>query len=832
MRLRAGLIKKSRLGAGWPRRYRGTVTRGPFSYVIVAAFVVAALLALPAAASAATIAPNTTADDLTVNGNCSLREAIRAINLGFLPIDACTNSTPAENFGTNDTINLAPGATYDLTIMGDDEVDGLTGDLDILKDLTINGNAASLPTVRGSIPDGDRVLHASSTTSLALNSLIVDDGELDVGTLEGRGGNIYYQGGVGEALTLDNVDVTSGLVDRNQVGDNGGGIAADNGGMVTIQNASTISGNVAGVADGISYSGGGVFITGPGTDLLIANSTVSNNSAGKSDASNTAVVSGVGGGVFLNATGTSTAIFDTVNFAGNTAGGGGFGAADGSGGAVAASEPGTPTITFNGGEIANNVAGGGFSGADGNGGGLSTRDIGGTVILDGVNVHDNAAGNGPASNGFGGGIHILADAIAPTNLVITGGQVNDNQAALGAGAIGLGGGIALDSFLEPSNLTVNGTEISQNQVGTTSGFGGGIYMNSEAPGALDIDSATISSNTTVQNGGGGIHRVSAQSPTDSIDNTSIRGNTAGDGGGISYETIPHATDGLQITGSTISGNTANGAGPDKGGGGILTQSNVSLLNSTIANNTTGTSDDAKGGGIYGRMGGAGEPFITLNHTTVSGNSAPNTTGGSLFLEGATNSNKTQIRASIIAGGTAAANPNCFVANDGMIVSNGFNVEQATDECQLDAGGDLVMAPSAGLGTLGNNGGPTQTIPLLAGSPAVDRVTSGCPPPPADQRGSARAFPAGGSCDSGSYELQDVDGDGVRDTSDSCPNQVGPASNGGCPLPVATQPPPITLIPTTTQVENPECATLRAKLKKAKSKKKKRKLRKRLRALGC
>jgi hypothetical protein len=35
---------------------------------------------------------------------------------------------------------------------------------------------------------------------------------------------------------------------------------------------------------------------------------------------------------------------------------------------------------------------------------------------------------------------------------------------------------------------------------------------------------------------------------------------------------------------------------------------------------------------------------------------------------------------------------------------------------------------------------------------------------------------------------DADGDGIEDIGDKCPNQVGPASNKGCPLPVVVQTP--------------------------------------------
>jgi hypothetical protein len=51
-----------------------------------------------------------------------------------------------------------------------------------------------------------------------------------------------------------------------------------------------------------------------------------------------------------------------------------------------------------------------------------------------------------------------------------------------------------------------------------------------------------------------------------------------------------------------------------------------------------------------------------------------------------------------------------------------------------------------LGTLGNYGGFTQTIPLGAGSPAIDGTSSNCPA--TDQRGVSRSSPA---CDIGAYE---------------------------------------------------------------------------------
>src|SRR5262245_13519595 len=88
--------------------HRGSAKRAITGAVSVAI----ALLAAPGA-HAATIAPSTLADDNTANGNCTLREAVRAANANTA-VDAC-----AAGDGT-DTITLA-GGRYALSV-------GPTGD--------------------------------------------------------------------------------------------------------------------------------------------------------------------------------------------------------------------------------------------------------------------------------------------------------------------------------------------------------------------------------------------------------------------------------------------------------------------------------------------------------------------------------------------------------------------------------------------------------------------------------------------------------------------------------------------------------------------------------
>ncbi|MEJ2330883.1 MAG: CSLREA domain-containing protein [Gammaproteobacteria bacterium] len=75
-----------------------------------------------------TIAVDTTVDDITVNGNCTLREAIEAANSDSA-VDAC----PAGN--GKDTI-LLPAGVYSLTLSGNDEDSNNSGDLDLRSDLS------------------------------------------------------------------------------------------------------------------------------------------------------------------------------------------------------------------------------------------------------------------------------------------------------------------------------------------------------------------------------------------------------------------------------------------------------------------------------------------------------------------------------------------------------------------------------------------------------------------------------------------------------------------------------------------------------------------------
>lgn len=95
-------------------------------------------------------------------------------------------------------------------------------------------------------------------------------------------------------------------------------------------------------------------------------------------------------------------------------------------------------------------------------------------------------------------------------------------------------------------------------------------------------------------------------------------------------------------------------------------------------------------------------------------------------------------------------------------SNGSNWDDDAS-CLFGAGpGDHSNGGDPQLGSLANNGGPTQTQPPLTGSPLIDAIPdSACQTAPlatgiaTDQRGLPRPSPAGGACDIGAVEIQVV-----------------------------------------------------------------------------
>jgi hypothetical protein len=278
------------------------------------------------------------------------------------------------------------------------------------------------------------------------------------------------------------------------------------------------------------------------------------------------------------------------------------------------------------------------------------------------------------------------------------------------------------------------------------GFGAGIFNN----GTLTVKNSTISGNHAVSgraSGGGGIYN----SGKASINNSTISGNSASAGsisqrlvavGGGIYNSGGKVT----INNSTISGNSASafGYGGEAQGGGIDND-----FGTLTINNSTVTGNNASSYYSYGSGGGIAGSTVTINNSTVSGNGASSHYGKAY---GGGISASATLQNSIVANNPSGGN--C----GGNMTSKGYNLS-SDGTCNFNGPGDLNNTDPL-LGQLGNYGGPTQTIPLLSGSPAIDAGNpSGCSDGQGhllktDQRGKPRPDKEDiGGCDMGAFERQ-------------------------------------------------------------------------------
>jgi hypothetical protein len=223
---------------------------------------------------------------------------------------------------------------------------------------------------------------------------------------------------------------------------------------------------------------------------------------------------------------------------------------------------------------------------------------------------------------------------------------------------------------------------------------------------------------------------------------------------------------MTIKNSTVSGNSALAEG-----GGILSHgilSRLTLINSTVS----GNSAVLDGGGIWNDSFGVILFNATITNNTSNANFGPTGTGGGIFNDDT--ESVVYFQNTILAGNFEGS---AFGECAGTINSNGNNLMQnVPGDCAV-SGQPVTFVASPGIGSLRNNGGPTQTHALLPGSPAIDAGnTSGCRDQAGallwlDQRGFRRT--AGSRCDIGAYEFgsgpivsvlpdADFDGDGKAD----------------------------------------------------------------------
>jgi predicted outer membrane repeat protein len=736
---------------------------------------------------------NSTADILSPSaGVVTLRSAIQACN-GSLG---------------NNVIDLTVAGNYQITIPPAGSDDNSTGDFNILANpggsllientsggvVTINGNRldrlfnieAFGPTFTvsligftitgGSQPaSGGGAIFNPDGAVLNLSQMVLTDNSA------ARGGAIFTTGttsllddvitnnqalsGNGGAIATVSTDnailaVTDTTVANNTTAANGGGI--DSPGITLLVTGSTFYGNVA--SGGSGGAGGGAVSIGTGS-VNIANSTLFGNLAPQ----------GEGGAVNSNFNASFT--FTNCTIDGNSANVGG--------GIAAISQPaflGNTIVAGNTasagsdvfgsfGSLGHNLIGitdGSFNSWDGSDKtGTAAQpldaDLGPLVNYGGPTATQAMMPNSPAIDA--GDVSLAIDAsnnplttdqrgqpygrvvgasvdigaleeqplaqplVVTTNLDTNPlpGQLSLRQAIQAANASAGPDTITFDPSLNGQVITLSGTALPDITDGLTIN-GAGIAIDGNAVSGLFTIQSGVSvslNDMTLSNGsdgtGGAINNLGNLSVTD----CTLTGNAASvAGGAVSNQGT------LTLTNCTLSGNNCQ-----QQGGAIANSGTLTIVNSTVVYNHDNLGNSAVvSGGIYNAAGS-----LSLDNTIVAGNtknSGPASPGDIAVGGGTITGRYNLIGDPSSAGGLTAANHN--VLGDG----NGH----------LEPASLVIVGTSPA-----NNGGPTLTFALAAGSPAIDAgnntlaVDAGSQSLATDQRGTGFARVVHFSVDIGSFE---------------------------------------------------------------------------------
>ena len=347
-------------------------------------------------------------------------------------------------------------------------------------------------------------------------------------------------------------------------------------------------------------------------------------------------------------------------------------------------------------------------------------------------------------------------------MVDDGGSLDLSNVTLSNGSIPSGDIHGGGAILSRSVLTVTAVSFLNNQsMGTT---GGGAIDNHDT-GQLTITRSTFTGNSALQ--GGAIedeatlcHTTTPVCGQGTITDSTFTNNSSSVNGGGAFESQldgpnpalictppwPQAASCQEAGGAhdTLIRDTFSGNMAMTEGGAIANFGTTTVSNSTIYNNgITGTSTAGDGGG--GGIQNTGS--ISVIQSTLAANESQFGANVHDFNDTVhqTSPPTTALGMSIVTGGVTGVNCSGSIA----VVDNGYNLDSGTS-CGFTNNALNSTAPK--LGALASNGGITQTMALLSGSPAVDAIpaaVSGCAGS-TDQRGVNR--PQNSNCDIGAFEV--------------------------------------------------------------------------------
>ena len=540
----------------------------------------------------------------------------------------------------------------------------------------ITSNAASddgggLYVAQGTVNIDGTSNYPTVTTNSATNDgggVYVDDGEVRIRRAKilsntatnGSGGGVYVAKGdvnINYWRADDNVpdswvqqgESAASEIKSNTAKINGGGIYTHNGyvrakGKVEghVNQKIQIHGNTAQTG-----SGGGIFCYGSDaskTYVLLENVELKNNLVTGNTASQLPVVSGCGGGIYLQ-----TGIIDIAkcNLQGNKAyvNGGGINNHSGSilvkGCLIGGDDP-----------ADGNVAGTANSSGEGKGGGIYTLsgDITVTDLQRGSTLYESKIANNKAYYN-GGGLNTHEGKITITGTHDNHIEILDNQSTTGSG-----GGVYCRGT-NPATVYIDFTHVDIKN-NTAEINGGGIYLDK---GKIQITDAIVQTNLA-QLDGGGVYNNSGNIDVkgcliggDTYYNSGAgAGNKANQSGGGIYthagnidiqdyidETVPNA---ILHCKTKISHNEAA-----QNGGGINTHSGTITVNYDSSTGEERETDHeieitynkaSKGGGIYAHQGTiiAAKALVDYNEATENGGGINNHSGDITFYGGSLSNN--------------------------------------------------------------------------------------------------------------------------------------------------------------------------------------------------
>lgn len=460
-------------------------------------------------------------------------------------------------------------------------------------------------------------------------------------------------------------------------------------------------------------------------------------------------------------------------------------------------------VTLKSVSVTNNTATGAYNSnsalSSGFGGGAYVNNAG-TVSIAQSNFDNNIAGRGDAGLGIQSvsGVYL-------TDVTANGNTVNANNAASSI----YYGGLFIDSNttviatrVQASNNTLNaaantGANCGGAWIGNTSGtlmvvdssFSGNTVNNGSNGGlciqgnrgAATFDRIAVNNNRTTKTG----TEWTGQSGLNTGDNTNltirnstVAGNTTPQNTAVSFgasfsdhtntnaavSPLPPTTSTLLVENTTISGNTSGGSFAAY----VATPGLYTFRNVTIANNAVGTGTSGCGGGISidafnPNTAGSNAVQVIVQNSTIARNTVAQCQAA--FALSAWNA---------LASAQGPVNGSAVIESSVLgkeFVGSGKDVIWTSDASKVtltktlveDGAGPLsaqcgtngnLCSVDAKLEALGNNGGTTQTMRLLPGSPAVNAGSN-----PAglafDQRGAVRLI--GAAVDMGAYESSPLGG---------------------------------------------------------------------------